>query len=330
MDAKTGCAAIAARWRIRLGLIALAMTMQPLSPAWPSAPGPGVEPVAPLSPAAIAAPLADDRPDRLRMAQDPFHRLTIAVSINGQGPFEFLIDTGADRTVISRELAARLGLSKGANVIMHESTGVDDVETVVIDQLQIGSRTVDHIEAPTLAAADLGAAGMLGVDSLKNQSIIMDFKTMQMSSSSSRPDPIGGDTIVVHGRSRFGQLILVNAQVGDTPVYVVIDSGSQVTVGNPALWRLLGDANARRAADDTMQIFGVTGRPMSVQVSNVERVSIEGLVITNVPVGFAQLHTFDRFGLVDKPALLLGMDVLSQCRRVTVDLRRREATFTLN
>jgi hypothetical protein len=65
-------------------------------------------------------------------------------------------------------------------------------------------------------------------------------------------------------------------------------------------------------------------------VSYVEQVSIDGLVIRNVPVGFAQLHTFDRFGLVDKPALLLGMDVLSQCRRVTVDLRRREATFTLN
>ena len=49
-----------------------------------------------------------------------------------------------------------------------------------------------------------------------------------------------------------------------------------------------------------------------------------------VTVHFAQLHTFDRFGLTHQPALLLGMDVLSLCQKVTVDLRRREATFTLN
>jgi hypothetical protein len=49
-----------------------------------------------------------------------------------------------------------------------------------------------------------------------------------------------------------------------------------------------------------------------------------------MPLAFAQLRVFDRFGLSRQPAMLLGMDVLSLCQKVTVDLRRREATFTLN
>jgi hypothetical protein len=53
-------------------------------------------------------------------------------------------------------------------------------------------------------------------------------------------------------------------------------------------------------------------------------------VINHIPLAFAHLHTFDKFGLIEQPALLLGMDVLSQCERVTVDFKRREATFTLN
>jgi hypothetical protein len=57
---------------------------------------------------------------------------------------------------------------------------------------------------------------------------------------------------------------------------------------------------------------------------------VGGLTIRNVPLAFAELHTFERFGLSDRPAMLLGMDVLGICEKVTVDFKRREATFTLN
>ncbi|MEK6638843.1 MAG: retropepsin-like aspartic protease [Pseudomonadota bacterium] len=48
--------------------------------------------------------------DIIATAEDDALRMTVPVMINGQGPFRFVIDTGADRTVISSELAERLGL----------------------------------------------------------------------------------------------------------------------------------------------------------------------------------------------------------------------------
>lgn len=287
-------------------------------------------PPPPETVAAPAPPPESETPEAMKLAKDDSARLTLPVMINGQGPFDFLIDTGSDRTVISRELAATLGLPNGPSVTMHDTTGVDTVQTVVIKHLAIGNRKIDNIEAPSLNAADLGAAGMLGVDALRDLHIVMDFKAMRMSSAPSMAEPSDGHTIVVHGASRFGQLVLVDAAIHGVRVYVVLDSGSQLSVGNPALLRLLTGKGPRVDPHVMTEIISVTGRRMPVELDDITEARIGGLEIRNMPLAFAQLHTFDRFGLTRQPALLLGMDVLRQCQKVSVDLRRREATFTLN
>jgi len=279
---------------------------------------------------AAAAPTEANGAENLALTQDPGSRLTLEVMVNGQGPFPFLVDTGSDRTVISRELAATLALPSGPKVLIHESAGVDQVQTVVIDRLAIGARVVSHIVAPALAAKDLGGAGMLGVDALRDLHLVMDFKTMRLSSSPSRAEPLDERTIVVQGRSRFGQLILANSKIHGVTVLVVLDSGSELSVGNPALLRLLTGRSTSVMPRTTTGIITATGRRLTVELDDIAEAQVGGVTIHHMPLAFAQLHTFDRFGLTRQPALLLGMDVLSLCDRVTVDLRRREATFTVN
>ena len=305
--------------RIMIGAFALALFGIAASIA-----GAEITPVPPLPVPAI--------PESLKLVQDASSRLTLNVMVNGQGPFDFLVDTGSDRTVISRELAATLALPPGPKVKMHESAGADEVKTVVIDHLSVGNRTIDHIEAPVLLTQNLGAAGMLGVDALRDLHVVMDFKTMRMLTSPSQPEPFDPQTIVVHGHSRFGQLILVNSEVRGVKVYVVLDSGSQLSVGNLALRKLLTGRDVARDHDTrvTTEIVSVTGRRVTVDLEDIAEARVGGITIRNMPLAFAQLHIFDRFGLANQPAMLLGMDVLSQCRRVSVDLRRKEATFTLN
>ncbi|HZL01331.1 MAG TPA: aspartyl protease family protein [Caulobacteraceae bacterium] len=278
----------------------------------------------------VEPPSAVASPEVLKVIQDPTSRLTLPVMIDGQGPFDFLIDTGADRTVISRQLAAKLDLPDGPTVLMHESAGDDDVKTVLIDHLAIGARIIRHVEAPALEADDLGAAGILGVDALRDLHLVMDFKAMRLSSSPSRQEPLDPETIVVRGRSRYGQLILIDSKVRGVDVLVVLDSGSQLSLGNPALLELLTGHAAGHEPRVTTQIVSVTGRKLTVELDDIAETKVGGVVIRNMPMAFADLPIFGRFGLIRQPALLLGMDVLSKCSRVTIDLRRREATFTLN
>lgn len=312
---------------MRVAMAVLGCAAWGMACAQPEVPTP---PLAAVAPAAVAAAPPEAAPESLQIAQDPTLRLTLPVKINGQGPFNFLVDTGSDRTVISRELAATLGLGPGPRVVIHGAVGADEAATVVIDDLTIGNRVIHHIEAPALGAKDLGGVGMLGVDALRDLHVVMDFKAMRMSSSPSRAEIVDNNTIVVRGKNRLGQLILVHSSIRGVPILVVVDSGSQLSVGNPALLKLLTRHSVSSNPLTTTQIISVTGRARTVELDPITEADVGGVVIRNMSLGFAPLPIFDRFGLTDTPAMLLGMDVLSMCRRVSVDLRRREATFTLN
>jgi predicted aspartyl protease len=285
---------------------------------------------APPSPdAASSSGPPDNAAGRLALSHDAASRLTVPVMIDGKGPFDFVIDTGSDRTVISRELASRLALPKGPDVMLHGSAGVEQVETAVISRLSIGKRVVERIDAPLLAAANLGADGMLGIDSLHDQHVVMDFKNRTLSAVPSSSVDLDHFTVIVRGRRRFGQLILVDAQVRGRNVYVIVDSGAQNTIGNLALQRLLGGKAGLPGEHVLAEEISVTGGRSTAELQNVAEMHIGALTIRNMSLAFADLHTFDRYGLSNKPAMLLGMDVLSLCDRVTVDFDRLEATFTL-
>ena len=297
--------------------------------AWAQTPAPSPD-GAPASPdAAASSETPDNAAGNLALSHDAASRLTVSVMVDGKGPFDFVIDTGSDRTVISQELASRLELPKGPDVMLHGSAGVEQIETAVISRLSIGNRVVAAIDAPVLAAANLGADGMLGIDSLRHEHIVMDFKNKTLSATPSSSADTEPFTIVVRGRSKFGQLILVDAQVRGRKVYVIVDSGAQNTIGNQALQRLLTIRGAPPGAQALAEEISVTGRRSTAEIQSVAEMHIGALTIKNMRLAFADLHTFDRYGLSDKPAMLLGMDVLSLCDRVTVDFDRREATFTL-
>ena len=129
MNRVFACGAFFAAFALATGSSALAQTA-PVAPAQSPAP---MVPVAPAQATPNPSETADGLagPAALKQATDASARLTLAVMINGQGPFDFLIDTGSDRTVISKELAARLKLDAGPDVVMHESVGVDTVQTVL-------------------------------------------------------------------------------------------------------------------------------------------------------------------------------------------------------
>jgi predicted aspartyl protease len=260
--------------------------------------------------------------------EDRDTRMTIPVSVGANGPYQFLVDTGAERTVISRELADRLDLGAGDEVKVHSMTDARMVNTAVIPQLQVSRNSVAGIEAPALPAANIGAAGMLGVDSLQSQRVVFDFgrKTMALTPSAKRHENWGPDTIVVTGRSLYGRLILVDARLEGEKVVVVVDTGSQITIGNEALRnRLIAKKKLRKTIP--IELFSVTGGRMTADYAEIKKIRIGGAEISNMPIGFADVHPFTQLKLTDRPAILLGMDALRLFKRVSVDFARKEVRF---
>ena len=285
---------------------------------------------------AAATPLAAQEtpsppvaPTVVDAARDASDRMTVPVTIDGKGPYAFVVDTGADRTVVSRELADTLRLPPGETVTMHSMTGVGSVDTVLVTRLGVGGGTHEELSAPALAEAHLGAKGLLGVDSLQGRRVTMDFRDRTFTVTNARVrERFDPDTIVVTARSRYGQLILVDSDIGGVPITVIIDSGAQNSIGNRALREMLGRKQKAMNFFRT-ELIDVTGGKLAADIALVNDIRIGGFTISSVAVAFADAHPFVKFGLLDRPAMLLGMDTLRVFRRVSVDFAARKVRFLL-
>lgn len=278
-------------------------------------------------------PREDDGAESFDWTVNRTDRMTVPISIGANGPYRFIVDTGSERTVVSRELAQRLQLGPGRNVVLHSMADVSRVGTALVPALRVGRRTVSNIEAPVLSQHSLGADGLLGVDSLATQRVDLDFRNNRMTvhPSRRRATPalsVDHDTIVVSARSRFGRLILVDASVEGERVWVILDTGAQVSIGNEALRRRLERRN-RLGPVSPLQIFSVTGASMMVDYSVARRMRIGGVEITDMPVGFADAQPFRKLDLLDRPAVLLGMDALQLFEHVSLDFTNRRVRLQL-
>ncbi len=256
-------------------------------------------------------------------------RMAIDVGINGRGPFRFVVDSGADRTVIGARLAAALRLPIGLPVMLHGMAGASRRDTARIDRLSVGSSVIDDVAAPMLSERDLGARGLIGIDALRGQRMMLDFEQQAIRIEDARkPVTTAADEIVVTARRRGGQLILTQARVGSVGVRAVLDTGSQMTIGNLAL----RDAvfHGRTPPSTTpVTLISVTGEAMVVPMAIVAEMRIGGIMLRDVPVAFADLPPFALFGLGDRPAMLLGTDLLGSFRRVSLDFGAKKVRFQM-
>ena len=272
-----------------------------------------------------AAPIAAaEESEILELDESAGDRMTVDVGIAGRGPYRFLVDTGSERTVISTELAQALGLPPGRTVIVHSMSEASRIETVVIPRLEVGRRSVDGIQAPVISRRNLGAEGLLGVDSLRKQRVELDFVRRQMTiapSHSPQPEWREG-AIVVTARRRLGHLMLVDASFEGERVWVIVDTGAQVTVANNALRRRL-ERRGRLGPLQRIELISVTGGTIHADYTVARRIRIADAEISNLPVAFAEVQPFRQLRLTDRPAILLGMDALQMFERASFDFATR-------
>lgn len=255
-------------------------------------------------------------------------RMLVPVTIAGAGPYPFIVDTAAESSVISRELARDLGLASDGRARLLSMTSTRDARMVRMPDVSFRQGEARTLRAFALNGENLGASGVLGIDALRGQRVILDFEAneMRVGPAPRRVVRIAPNDIIVRGRRRFGQLVLIDSSAEGEPVDVIVDSGLQVSVGNEALRRLL---TSRRNRFTQIELISITGESFTADYTRVDNLRIGGVAIVGMPVAFANAHFFRRMRLTRRPALLLGMDALQMFRRVAVDFPNRRAHFVL-
>jgi predicted aspartyl protease len=262
-------------------------------------------------------------------AEELMSRMLVRVKVNDRGPYFFIVDSGADRSVIGADLAKRLDLPGGKPATLQSMAGPRAVETVTIDRVGIGSSEVNGITAPTLLEESLGADGLIGIDALAGQRLMLDFVGKTITITDARmPVATSPDDIVVTARRRKGQLILTQGTIDGGSVYAVIDTGSQVTVGNFALRdRIFRGRSLPPSVPITL--ISVTGQSFTADQYIVPEFELGGLTLRHVQIAFADAAPFALFGLARQPAMLLGTDLLENFSKVSLDFRGRRVRFAL-
>eukprot|EP01037_Dinobryon_pediforme_P016946 gene16946-17134_t len=279
-----------------------------------------------------AAGAADDV---MNLARDSYNRMTVPVQIGtvaadgttaNVGPFSFLIDTGAERTVIARTVAATARLEPDGHGMLVGVAGLREVDLVKVDSITMGKRSLYGLVSPLLDAAAIGADGIIGLDGLQGQRVLLDFDGNRMAIGDARA--LGGDRgydIVVRARRKSGQLIMTDALIDGVRTEIVIDTGSDTSIGNAALERALG----RDHREETVQLMSVTGQNATANVGVARTLKLGELTLNNTLIAFTDAPPFERLGLRHRPALLLGMAQLRLFHRVAIDFGTRRILFAI-
>jgi len=103
----------------------------------------------------------------------------VEVSLNGRGPYRFLVDTGGTKVMVDPRVARAVGLKGEGRITLRDLTGAKTVELTTIEEMRLGTLTVSHLPAVigSTGVARLGEEvhGVLGLPMWTSGVLEMDY-----------------------------------------------------------------------------------------------------------------------------------------------------------
>ena len=128
--------------------------------------------------------------------------IVIPVRINQAGPFDFMVDTGSQVTVIDPSLAAELDLKPQGRVGLVSVASFAQASVTVLDTLEADSKVVEKSPAIVqdlgqIQAADPRIRGVLGESFLAHFDLLVDYghKLLCLDETNAMRDSVRGERI---------------------------------------------------------------------------------------------------------------------------------------
>ena len=264
--------------------------------------------------AALIAQPAGAQPRTASLQLAPSGHVVTDVSIEGEGPWRFAVDTGASHTAIAMPLAEHYGFISTRIELgpVQALTGRFEAERFALRDIAFppGVR-VDQVEAvvvPVEPDETLYVDGLLGADVFGEARLALDLDALTMTLDAAPPDYADGvldpQSNLLWGEARSRSVT--------GPINVLIDTGATRTIVNSAL-----SAKRRGGVRFNLVIGGVDGRTREEsQAVTLEGLRVGGLCVAAMPALEADLDVFRAMGWANEPAMVLGLDLLRHARIV--------------
>jgi hypothetical protein len=168
--------------------------------------------------------------------------IVIPVRINQKGPFDFMVDTGSQITVVDPSLAVELGLKSQGKVGLVSVASYAHASLTVLDTLEAASQVV---EKPSVVVQDLGQIqaadprirGVLGENFLAHFDVLIDYahKLLCLDETGALRESVRGERISLlapqHPESEvpFMERLVISVRLsgaGTRQILLQLDSGS--------------------------------------------------------------------------------------------------------
>ena len=203
---------------------------------------------------------APENPAPIRF-QKALNLIFTKLTINGHGPYNFAIDTGATQTVISEKLVAETSLQPITSTVVYGIGGAGKVETKLyaVKELAVGDVKIKNIPVGTFNDPLVSqlADGILGTAALSDFTITVNYPASQLEISRKRP-AITADTEVLPAWY-FSNLLLVAINVNGKAGNFIVDTGAVTTVLSHSMAAQLGVNLNTPGAKIDLGIAGVGG-----------------------------------------------------------------------
>ena len=248
--------------------------------------------------------------------------IIVDVYVNEQGPFPFLIDSGATSSVIFGPLAEQLNLldTKQGYAIVHGIVESGEHPMAALGSLRMGEARLSAIDAIVLQSPSVQRdwMGIVGLDFLSQYVFVFRHKSQtldlikhdqlpQRAFSGWRRLPVYHDTTL----KRPYKLLFVPVRLDGKKVDALIDLGSTTPILNWAGARRIGFNRMYRRLQEQWKIEGATGefRPRTI-VTDVEivigRLKSQGSLLVVDTKALGELNR------KDKPFLILNAGLFSK------------------
>jgi predicted aspartyl protease len=255
--------------------------------------------------------------------RDRIGRIWAPVWINDKGPFRLVLDTGANHSGITAQVAELLDipLDQSPTVLLRGVTGIATVPTIRVDSFTVGDLTLSPAILPIVTDALGGAEGVLATDEFKDKRIVIDFKHDQIDIRRSHNERARSGFVTISLEHSEAGLLTFHALVGSVRIQVIIDTGGQRTIGNLAMRNAL---MRHHVQGSPAEIFDVTAESQAGETFPSPPIHLGPIEILGARITYGEMHIFERWDPTKEPALLIGMDVLGLLDTFIIDYRRRE------
>lgn len=226
---------------------------------------------------------------RFRLAGGGQPLILLPVHVNGRGPFDFILDTGAGTSLLSVDLAAQLDVKIVGSKEGQSAGGKVFVSLAKVGSLSIGETKVDAVDVGIVDLSHIGKTvgakidGDLGYNFLKHFRVTINYRDCEiLLEDPKRVESFarGAQTeIPIRLANPAKPLILVDIFAnGRGPFQFAIDTGTSTTAISPELAKQLGVETSPVGTGTT------GGAPVDFQTGSLPSFQLGGAKIDNTPV----------------------------------------------